>query len=123
MIKILIWAYKSRPNKTGMLPLYVRITVNKQREQWATGIEIEPNKFSSDTQRIKGRSVLVKAQNESLDRIRADLLRCYNDLNEVFHNVTARDVRLNYQREPEVSLGLIEVFDEYISRMERLTED
>ena len=61
MIKILIWTYTSRPNRTGMLPLYVRVTVNKEREQWSTGIEVEGDKWSSKQQRIRGRSGLVKA--------------------------------------------------------------
>lgn len=55
-IKILFWLYKSKANKEGKAPLYLRITVNGKKVEIATGYFIKPADWDSKKHQAKGNS-------------------------------------------------------------------
>lgn len=119
-MKVLFWAKKYCPSKTNEVPLMVRITINKDRQNWSSGITVEANKWNAKLQKVKGRGELSKAYNQSLEKIKADLIQCYNELSEVFTSVTAKDVKTNYKKEEAAPSGLLEIFEVYNARIKQL---
>lgn len=116
-MKVLFWLYRSRPNKKEEFPIYVRVTINGKREQFKSGVFINPNNWNSDKQRLKGRGEYSNSINHILDKIETDLFSIYSKLSEAFENVTARDVRNNYLDDDNLSKGLLEVFAIHNDRM------
>jgi len=47
-MKTLFWLYKSRLNKKGLIPVMMRITLNSNRINFPTGIEIEESFWDKD---------------------------------------------------------------------------
>lgn len=116
-MRLLFWLYKSRINKSGEVPVFVRITIDGIREQFSTGVFITPKNWNSTKQRCKGRTATSNAINTSLNQIESDIRQVYNEMSEVFNNVSARDVRMNYLQEQNPKKGLIEVFEEHLNKM------
>jgi Arm domain-containing DNA-binding protein len=36
-VKVLFWLYKSKKNKHGLIPIYIRVTLNKTKMEIASG--------------------------------------------------------------------------------------
>lgn len=51
---ILFWLYKSKINKKGEIPVYVRVTIQGEREQFSTQISILASSWSQTKQRSQG---------------------------------------------------------------------
>jgi hypothetical protein len=57
-MKTLFWLYKSRLNKKGLIPVMMRITLNSNRINFPTGVEIEESFWDKDRPALD----LVKAK-------------------------------------------------------------
>lgn len=119
-MRLLYFLYQSRMNKNGQVPVYIRITISGKREQFATGLFINPSSWNSSKQRVRGRNDLSASLNETLSRIETDIRTVYNELCEVFKGVSAKDVRSNYLQEDLPSQGLNEVFKEHNEKIAEL---
>lgn len=117
---ILFWLYKSKENKKGEIPVYVRVTIQGEREQFSTQISIPASSWNQTKQRIRGRSEQSNTINQLLDKVEADLYKVYGELCNIFNDVTAKDVRQNYLDETEPKKGIIEVYDIHNERIRSL---
>ena len=59
-ISVLFYAKKSKTKSNLRVPIYLRITVNGKRAEFATGKDVEISKWSSAQNRLKGNTVLNK---------------------------------------------------------------
>ena len=62
-LSILFSLKRSKEDKAGEVPIYLRITVNGKRAEISTNRKIEVSKWDSDTQRAKGRSESARILN------------------------------------------------------------
>ena len=69
-MKILYWYYKSRMNKKGVAPIRMRITIDGERADLKTGIEIQEEKWDTEEQRVKGIDELTNEYNNTLITLR-----------------------------------------------------
>lgn len=53
-VKILFWLYKSKANKEGKAPIYLRITVNGKKVEIATGHWLRTDEWDTPKQKAKG---------------------------------------------------------------------
>lgn len=77
-MKILYWYYKSRMNKKGVAPIRMRITIDGERADLTTGIEIQEEKWDTEEQRVKGIDELTNEYNNTLITLRTLAWECYN---------------------------------------------
>ena len=52
--RLLFWVYKSRMNEQQESPIMLRVTINQERWNKATGIWISPKKWLAPKERVKG---------------------------------------------------------------------
>ena len=76
-INIRIFIDKSKSNRMGKCPLNCRITYNKQRKQFSTGLFINPSLWDSKSQ-------MVEPPNGENDIINTQLSLIRNKINQVF---------------------------------------
>ncbi len=55
-LNILFYVKKTKKNRAGEAPIYLRITVNGQRTEMSVGRGVRPCDWDSRFQRIKGKS-------------------------------------------------------------------
>jgi len=79
-ITILAWLYKSRKNKHGQSPLYIRVSYNNQRKNISTGYNIDPLKWDAAKSRVKGKDDEAEAINSYLQQTQSKLVSLYNDM-------------------------------------------
>ncbi len=70
-ITVLYYLRKSKANAHGQMPVYQRITINKQRFDVSSGLYVEENKWSSEASKMKGSTEEARIINSQLDMMRA----------------------------------------------------
>ena len=76
-INILFYLYKNKLNKKNKCPVRCRITFNKQRKQFSTGIFINPSLWDSKQQ-------IAKPPNDENDIINTQLSLIKNKIHQAF---------------------------------------
>ena len=109
-MRILFWLYKSKKNTAHESPLWVRITVNGEREQFATGLFIKESIWSSIAQKAEGKNKVMLNLNQQLDIIKQRLNQIYTQLSFTQEVIDAADVRRMYFGESDKNVKLMEVF-------------
>ena len=72
MIKVLFYTRKSKSNSSGLVPIYMRVTINGKRFEAATGRFVESSCWSQSSGRAYGNSRTAKELNEFLDVLRTN---------------------------------------------------
>jgi site-specific recombinase XerD len=92
-LSVLFTLKRSKEDKAGEVPIYLRITVNGERAEVSTNKKVEVSKWDSDTQRAKGRSETARILNDNLDNLQNRVNRDYNSLSEKGEEITASGLR------------------------------
>ena len=66
-LSILFYIKRAKEDKKGLIPIYLRITINGERSELSANRKIELTKWDRNSQRAKGRSEESKAIN-NLDK-------------------------------------------------------
>jgi site-specific recombinase XerD len=120
-ISILFLLQKARINKQGKCPIRCRITFNEGRQEFATGLLIDPNTWYSKLQ-------LVKPPNEENNFVNTQLSLIKNKINQAFLYLQMKgsdfdvdDLFLIYKGEkPKKEKGVLEVYNEYNNKIKKL---
>ncbi|MBL7738454.1 MAG: site-specific integrase [Chitinophagaceae bacterium] len=88
-LNILFWLYKSKLNKKGEAPLYLRITYQKERKNISTGYNISPEKWDKTKSLMKGIKEEAKQVNAYIFQTKAKLMEVFNDM------LKERDINLD----------------------------
>lgn len=77
-VKVLFWLYKSKSNKEGKAPIYLRLTVNGKKVETASGYWIKPDDWNTEKQTAKGGSEINRAINDYIISTKSKLLQIQN---------------------------------------------
>ncbi len=120
---ILFLLYRSKTNTKGLCPIRCRITYNKKRKEFSTGIFINPNSWYSKKQCVKEDDEHSKIINRKLSLISQKLHQAFLFLEVNLTKFTVSDVYKKYKGEtPKKEFGVVEVFDIYIKRLKLLVD-
>lgn len=92
-LSILFFLKKGQVDKKGLIPIYLRITVNGERAEISTNQKIELLKWDSVVQRARGRSESARILNDYLDNQQSRIRKDYNSLIEKDDAVTAEKLK------------------------------
>lgn len=92
-LSILFFLKKGQVDKKGLIPIYLRITVNGERAEISTNQKIELSKWDSVVQQAKGRSVSARILNDYLDSQQNHIRKDYNSLIEKGEIVSANKLK------------------------------
>ncbi len=111
-LSILFFLKKGQIDKKGMIPIYLRITVNGERAEISANRKIELLKWDSAAQRAKGRSESARILNEHLDGLENKIKRDYNLMIEHDKVLTAKLLRDKLIGKHQNKYFLLQVFKE-----------
>lgn len=120
-VKILFVISKSRINKKGLAPIICRLTFNKRRKPFSTGIFISPKNWNSKLQ-------LAKPPNKENEFINTQLSLIKQQINQAFLLLQVNskvfdveDIYLQYAgKNVKANKTLLEVFELHNNRMNKL---
>ena len=118
-LNVLFYVKKTKKNRAGEVPIYLRITVNGQRAEMSTRKSIKPNLWDSKGQRIKGKSEKVRLLNNYIDEIENKLNRIYNIAIQEKQRVSANYLKTALSGKDRECKMFIPVFEEYNKLIDR----
>ena len=112
---------KKQKNYTkGLVPIYIRITVNGKRVESATGRSCEPERWNSRS----GRSIGTKEDSRSLNSFLAQLQNMVYDAHDALlksgHGITAESIKNKFMGNEEKLQTLIQAITEHNEKVETL---
>jgi len=69
-----IFAKASKKNKEDKIPLFARISINKQRAEFSLNRVLYPNRWNSGSSKLEGHDKTSREMNSYLDTVRANLI-------------------------------------------------
>jgi hypothetical protein len=117
---VLFYATKSKKTSDGLVPLYIRITVNGRRLDQSIQRYVDPSQWSSAAGRVKGNNDQARQVNLYLDTLMTKVLRLEREM--VMDGIT-----VNFENFQEKWLGLterprmlLEIFDQHNDQLAAL---
>lgn len=111
---ILFYLRKNRVNENGEAPIMSRITINGEKVQFGTKLQIHPTLWEQKTGRCLGRSSKVAQRNRLLDGIRVKATDLYHKhLHEYGYALPEKIKNIILGIETEKKKMLLEYFDEH----------
>ena len=119
-ISILYYVKRTKPNSNGLVPIYSRITVDGKRFEMSVNRFIEPNKWSSEANKMRGNTDGARSINSYLDILKG---KVYDAQKELIHNCIA--VNLDTIKNKIIGVEqrarmLVPIFQEHNDKVETL---
>jgi site-specific recombinase XerD len=112
-VAILFYLKKRANAKEQKVPVYMRITVDGQRVELATGERIEPKLWDPSEGRAKGRTPEIEEINSTLSRLEMRINDTARYLKDYDEEITAEKIKNRYLGKIEKPMMLVEVFQEH----------
>jgi len=109
-LSILFWLKRTKTTKDGRVPIYVRITVNGDRDNFSSGKKIHPDHWDEETATADKACVDHQLINSYVTKTKADLERCYNQVAAVHKRVKAIMVKDAYMPKITIEKTLMAAF-------------
>jgi len=118
-LNILFYVKKTKKNRAGEAPIYLRITVNGQRVEMSVGRGVRPFDWDSRSQRIKGKSEKNRLINNYIDELENKINRIYNIALQEKQQISAEYLKDAVSGKDKMKKMLIPVFEEYYKLLKR----
>jgi site-specific recombinase XerD len=122
-LSILFWLWKAKQTSDGMVPIYVRITVNGLRDQFSSGKKIRAEYWNEETGFAIKACKDAATINTYITYTTRELEKCYNLLCDEHEHVTAKMLKDAYLFKPEPKPTLMQAFkvhnDEFAEKVSK----
>lgn len=120
-ISVLFVISNNRLRKDGLAPIKCRLTYNKKRKEFSTGIFINPKIWDSSHQEVKPPNEQNNIINSQLSLIKTKINQVFLYLQVNAIDFSVDDIYRKYKGEPTIrEYGVVEVYNEYLIRIEKL---
>lgn len=118
---LLFYPKKPKGYKSGNVPIYFRITVDGIERELSTRLQVDPEKWSSEANRLMGRTDAVKAVNDYLDVLYTKAIQARTQLTAMSKPVTADNIKALVQgKSLEATRTIMDVFRDHNKKMKEL---
>ena len=120
-INILFLIAKNRTNTSGKCAIKCRITYNKQRHEFSTGLFINPKNWSSAKQQAFPLNIENTQINTQLSLIKQEINQAFLFLQVGEKSFDVEDIFRQYKGEPSSKqIGIVEFYSNYMERLRKM---
>ncbi|MEZ7507373.1 Arm DNA-binding domain-containing protein [Flavobacterium sp. Arc2] len=119
-ISILFYVKRAKVNAQGLVPIFQRITINRQRLDNSTGKFVDPEKWHSEMSKMKGTSEEARSLNGHLDQLKSKILNIEKNLIKKDIPITFETFKNEFQGKKERERMLIPIFQEHNRKIKEL---
>lgn len=119
-ITLHFYVKKEKANKSGLVPIYIRLTVDGERLEFSSKKFIEPAKWSIDLCKMKGHSEEARSINSYLDSVKAQIIDIQMMLTHRKENLDLENFKKHLFGESARERMLIPIYKEHNDRIESL---
>ena len=117
---LLFYLKKPKTYENGVMPIYLRITINGQRAETTTGRECEPSLWNSDSGRFKGTRQEIKSFNAYLDNLQSQVYEAQRQLCEANVPITAETLKNKFLGKADKARMLMDIFKDHNKKIAAL---
>lgn len=118
----LFYLKDERRDKHGKAALYLRITVNGKRSTISMHRKIDPEKWDSRMNKMKGKGVEAQELNQFMATVRHKVNKIHHHFIEEGNHFTANDIKDKFLGNDKRVKMLLELFDEHNQQMKKLID-
>lgn len=119
-MSILFYAKSAKVAKNGLLPIYLRITINGARIELSTSRFVEKTKWNAESGKMKGSSEEARLINTHLDTLRTKVYETENWMINNNQEINAQSFKNRLLGVEEKQRKLILIFEDHNKRMKEL---
>lgn len=119
-ITLHFYAKKTKANVTGLLPIYIRLTVDGERLEYSTKKFIERSKWSDELSKMKGSSEEARSINNYLDAVKSQIIDIQMMLAHKQETLSMENFRRYLLGGQEKQRTLIPIYKDHNNRIESL---
>jgi site-specific recombinase XerD len=117
---LLFYIRKQKNYKGGVMPIYMRITVNGKRADMSAGRDCDPIKWNSHSGRAFGTKEEIMALNNYLDSLQTKLRNAHQVLIDANQQVTTESLQNQFTGKTQKSRFLMQLFKEHNTKVKAL---
>ncbi len=121
-ISILFYAKRAKTNVAGLVPIYLRITIDGVRLEISSKRFVMPEKWSQEQNRMKGSSEEARTLNAYLDILKAKVHDAQKEIVQEGNLVSVDTLKMRLLGTHQKSRMLIPIFQDHNNRMEALID-
>lgn len=119
-LSILFYSKKAKANKEGLVPIYMRVTINGKRIEVSTKRFVQSSSWNSIAGKVKGNHEEARSINNYLDILKGKVYNYQKELIQEGHSITHELMRTKLLGTGEKERMLIEIFQDHNNRVEAL---
>lgn len=119
-ISNLFYIKRAKPNTKGLVPIFQRITINSQRIEKSTGKYINPEQWSNEGTKIKGKFEEARSINNHLEKLLFELSEAEKDLILCRKEVNYINLKNQLTGKKEKQRTIVPIFKEHNDRIQAL---
>lgn len=119
-ISILFYTKSAKVSKNGLVPIYLRITVDGVRIEMSTSRYVEKSKWSVEGNKMKGNSEVARTINSYLDVIKNKVYETEKSMINNNQEIFAKSFKNKFLGLEEKQRMLVPIFQEHNNRMKAL---
>lgn len=116
----LFYIKRAKPNKNGLVPIFQRVTINGQRVEKSTGKYINPELWSSEGTKMKGKTDQARSINNHLDKLLNEVSEAEKDLTIHRKEINYINMKNKLTGKGEKTRTIVPIFKEHNDRMQAL---
>ena len=117
-IDVLFYLRESKKNKSGMSPIYCRVTAKGKRTEFSIKRNVLPENWNKESNTVLGKSRTFKLINQHIDAIKFKLREIENSFIHLGKPIVAKDIVMQFKGKENKLPTLIELFDDHNKRMQ-----
>jgi site-specific recombinase XerD len=116
-ITSLFYIKRAKPNKQGLVPIFQRVTINGKRIERSTTKYIDPDQWSVEGAKMKGKSDHARSINNHLDTMLQEVIDTEKDLTINRKPVSYSSMKTMLSGAVEIERTILAVFQEHNDKM------
>ncbi|MEM0541010.1 site-specific integrase [Flavobacterium sp. j3] len=119
-VSILFYIKRAKANNLGVCPIYTRVTVNAKRFEFSTNKYINPDKWSSEGNKVKGSSEESRTINSHLDYLKNQVLEAEKKLFKKDISLNSENLKNELFGLSETKRMLVPIFQDHNNKIKEL---
>jgi site-specific recombinase XerD len=119
-ITLHFYAKSTKANAAGLLPIYVRLTVDGKRLEFSTKKFVETSKWSSELSKMKGTTEEARSINSYLDLMKTKVFNAQMELMHRNENLTIENFKEKLLGTEQRQRMLIPIFQDHNNKIKEL---
>ncbi|MFT3796189.1 site-specific integrase [Flavobacterium sp.] len=119
-ITLHFYAKKTKANVAGLLPIYIRLTVDGERLEFSSKKFIEKSKWSDELSKMKGTSEEARSINNYLDSVKSQIIDIQMTLTHKREALNIENFRKRLFDETDSQRMLLPIYRDHNNRIEGL---